>query len=123
MEILLFLIPVSLGLGALGLAILSAVATARTTSVLDAGHGLTQASNEGFQLALLTGAFIVLAATVIALLTPNSRETASVAEEEPALELALTLLVDDQVQLGVHVRPPACGRGRGRRACRRRRRG
>jgi hypothetical protein len=56
--------------------------------VLDAGHGLTQASNEGFQLALLTGAFIVLAATVIALLTTNHREAASVVEEEPALELA-----------------------------------
>jgi hypothetical protein len=55
---------------------------------LDAGHGLAQASTEGFQLALLTGAFIVLAATVIALLTPNSRETRSIAEEEPALELA-----------------------------------
>jgi EmrB/QacA subfamily drug resistance transporter len=73
---------------ALGLAILSAVATARTTSVLDAGHGLAQASTDGFQLALLTGAFIVLAASVIALLTPNRRETASVVEEEPALDLA-----------------------------------
>jgi hypothetical protein len=56
--------------------------------VLDAGHGLAQASTDGFQLALLTGAFIVLAASVIALLTPNRRETASVVEEEPALDLA-----------------------------------
>ena len=49
---------------------------------------LAQASTDGYQRALLAGAFIVLAATVIALLTPNSRETASVVEEEPALELA-----------------------------------
>ena len=46
---------------ALGLAILSAVATARTTSLVDAEHWPVRASNEGFQLALLTGAFIVLA--------------------------------------------------------------
>jgi len=74
---------------ALGLAILSAVATAQTKSVLSAGDGLTQAATHGYQRALLVGAFIVLAATAVALLTPNRRATAAaVVEEEPALDLA-----------------------------------
>ena len=76
---------------ALGLAILSAVATAQTKSVLSTGDGLAQAATHGYQRALLVGAFIVLAATVVALLTPNSRETTAAVveeEEEPALELA-----------------------------------
>ena len=74
---------------ALGLAILSAVATAETKSVLSAGDGLAQAATDGYQRALLVGAVIVLAATLVALLTPNSRETAAaVVEEEPALDLA-----------------------------------
>jgi EmrB/QacA subfamily drug resistance transporter len=74
---------------ALGLAILSAVATAQTKSVLTAGDDLAQAATHGYQRALLVGAFIVLAATAVALLTPNSREsTAAVVEDEPALDLA-----------------------------------
>ncbi len=74
---------------ALGLAILSAVATAQTKSVLSAGDGLTQAATHGYQRALLVGAFIVLAATAVALLTPNRRAAAAaVVEEEPALDLA-----------------------------------
>jgi EmrB/QacA subfamily drug resistance transporter len=74
---------------ALGLAILSAVATAQTKSVLSAGDGLAQAATHGYQRALLVGALIVLAATALALLTPNSRETiAAVVDEEPALDLA-----------------------------------
>jgi EmrB/QacA subfamily drug resistance transporter len=73
---------------ALGLAILSAVATARATSVLDAGHTLTRAATDGYQRALLVGACIVLAASVVAFLTPNSRESVQVVEEEPALDLA-----------------------------------
>jgi EmrB/QacA subfamily drug resistance transporter len=73
---------------ALGLAILSAVATAETKSVLRAGDGLAQAATDGYQRALLVGAFIVLAATVVALLTPNSRQTTEANEEEPALDLA-----------------------------------
>jgi EmrB/QacA subfamily drug resistance transporter len=74
---------------ALGLAILSAVATAQTKSVLSAGDGLAQAATHGYQRALLVGAFIVVAATGLALLTPNTRETtAAVVEEEPALDLA-----------------------------------
>jgi len=74
---------------ALGLATLSAVATAQTKSVLSAGDGLAQAATDGYQRALLVGSFIVLAATFVALLTPNSRETtAAVVAEEPALDLA-----------------------------------
>jgi EmrB/QacA subfamily drug resistance transporter len=62
---------------ALGLAILSAVATARTTSVLHAGQGVAQAATDGYQRALLVGAGLVLVATVIALLAPNTRQTAT----------------------------------------------
>jgi EmrB/QacA subfamily drug resistance transporter len=77
---------------ALGLAVLSALATARTSSLLHAGHdGLAQASTAGYQHALLVGACIVLAATVVALLTPNSHQTTAAVEEkqeDAALELA-----------------------------------
>jgi EmrB/QacA subfamily drug resistance transporter len=74
---------------ALGLAVLSALATARTTSLLDGGHdSLAQASTHGYGLALLVGSAIVLAATVVALLTPNSRQKATPADEDVELELA-----------------------------------
>ncbi len=74
---------------ALGLAILSAIATAQTQSVLHAGEeSVAQAATHGYQRALLVGAFIVLAATAVALSTPNSRQTTMVVEEEPALDLA-----------------------------------
>jgi len=73
---------------ALGLAIFSALATERTTSVLRAGHStVAHAATEGFQLALVTGAFFLLAAGGVALLTRNKRESAAV-DEEPALDLA-----------------------------------
>ena len=73
---------------ALGLAIFSALATERTSSVLQAGHStVAHAATEGFQLALLTGAFFLLAAGGVALLTRNKRESAAV-DEEPALDLA-----------------------------------
>ena len=73
---------------ALGLAIFSALATERTTSVLQAGHStVAHAATEGFQLALLTGAFFLLAAGGVALLTRNKRESAAV-DDEPALDLA-----------------------------------
>jgi len=74
---------------ALGLAILSALATAETKSMLHGGHDtVAQAAAHGYQRALLVGAFIVLAATVVAFLTPNTRQTQPVVEEGPALELA-----------------------------------
>jgi predicted MFS family arabinose efflux permease len=73
--------------GALGLAILSALAIARTTSLLDAGQGVAHAATAGYQRALLAGACFVLAAGVIALFAPNTGETEAV-EEEPVLDLA-----------------------------------
>jgi hypothetical protein len=36
----------------------------------------------------MAGACFVLAASVVALLAPNTRQTAAVVEEEPALDLA-----------------------------------
>jgi EmrB/QacA subfamily drug resistance transporter len=75
--------------GALGLAILSALATAQTRSLLHGGHGsVTQAATGGYQRALMVGACLVLAATAIAALTPNTRQTEAVVEEQPALDLA-----------------------------------
>jgi EmrB/QacA subfamily drug resistance transporter len=76
--------------GALGLAVLSAIATARTKHLFAAhatpGHALTG----GFHRALLVGSIIVLATAVIALRTSNSRgevvaPTAEPAPEEPVL--------------------------------------
>jgi EmrB/QacA subfamily drug resistance transporter len=74
---------------ALGLAILSAIATAHTRSLLSAGQDtLAQATTHGYQWALLAGACIVLGATALAALTPNNRQATPVIEEEPALDLA-----------------------------------
>jgi EmrB/QacA subfamily drug resistance transporter len=73
---------------ALGLAILSALATAHTNSLLHTGHdSIAQAATHGYQRALLAGAFLVLAAGVVALTAHNTRQTAPV-EEEPALDVA-----------------------------------
>jgi EmrB/QacA subfamily drug resistance transporter len=70
---------------ALGLAILSALATARTSSLLHGGHDtVAQAATHGYQRALLAGALLMLAASVVALLARNTRQTtAPVVEEEP----------------------------------------
>jgi MFS family permease len=74
---------------ALGLAILSALATAQTNSLIDGGHAsVAQAATEGYQRALLIGACLVLAAGAIALLAPNTRQSKPVIEEEPALDIA-----------------------------------
>jgi EmrB/QacA subfamily drug resistance transporter len=75
---------------ALGLAILSALATARTNSLLRGHETLSQAATHGYGRALLAGAFLVVAAGVVALLTRNTREAATTpaVEEEPALDLA-----------------------------------
>src|SRR5919204_484984 len=70
---------------ALGLAILSAFATARTDSLLHGGHDtVAQAATHGYQRALVVGAVFVLAAAIVALLAPNARRTEAVVEEEPA---------------------------------------
>ena len=74
---------------ALGLAILSALATARTNSLLHAGHDtVAQAATDGYQRALMAGAGLVLAATVVAAVAPKTRQHVPVIEEEPALDLA-----------------------------------
>jgi MFS family permease len=75
---------------ALGLATLSALATAHTTSLLhDGRHTVADAATQGYARALLGGALIVLAGSVLALLAPNARQSASsVDAEEPALDLA-----------------------------------
>ena len=73
---------------ALGLAIFSALATERTTSLLSSGQTtLAHAATEGYQLALLVGAFFLLAAGGVALLAGNTRQSTAV-EEQPALDLA-----------------------------------
>jgi hypothetical protein len=74
---------------ALGVAILSALATAHTNSLLHAGHdSIAQAATHGYQRALMAGALFLLAAGVVALLARNTRQAAPVVEEEPALDLA-----------------------------------
>src|SRR5262249_36579512 len=73
---------------ALGLAIFSALATERTTSLLSAGHTtVAQAATEGFQLAPGVGACFMVGAGLGALLARNRRQAAAV-EGEPALDLA-----------------------------------
>jgi EmrB/QacA subfamily drug resistance transporter len=75
--------------GALGLAILSALATAHTGSLLHGGQdSVAQAATGGYQRALFAGACLIVAATIVALLTTNRHQTVPVVEEEPALDLA-----------------------------------
>jgi predicted MFS family arabinose efflux permease len=59
--------------GALGLAVLSAVATDRTRGVLDGGAALPAALTSGFQRAFLLGTGFVAVAATIALLAGNIR--------------------------------------------------
>ena len=74
---------------ALGLAILSALATARTSSLLHAGRGtVAQAATGGYQRALMVGAGLVLAAAIVAILAPSTPQGERVVEEEPVLDLA-----------------------------------
>jgi predicted MFS family arabinose efflux permease len=73
---------------ALGLAILSALATARTNSLLHAGHGgVAEAATHGYQRALTAGALFVLAAGAVALLARNTRQTAPAESEVQAIPL------------------------------------
>jgi EmrB/QacA subfamily drug resistance transporter len=62
--------------GALGLAVLSAVATDRTSAVLGSGGGLPVALTAGFQRAFLIGALVVLVAALVAVLAGVSRSGA-----------------------------------------------
>src|SRR5207245_7068838 len=72
---------------ALGLAILSALATARTTSLVHAGDSAASAATGGYQRALMAGAAFVLVAGVVALLARHTPETPA-AQEEPGPPLA-----------------------------------
>ena len=76
---------------ALGLAILSAIATARTDHVLALHAGRPEALTSGYQRALLVCSIFVLAAALIATRTPNARTAAQplVVGPEPAPEPAL----------------------------------
>jgi EmrB/QacA subfamily drug resistance transporter len=59
--------------GALGLAILTAIATARSTHLVSAGDSLKHALTAGFQRGLLMGSLFLIAAAVIALRASNTR--------------------------------------------------
>jgi MFS family permease len=77
--------------GALGLAVLSTVATNHTKSLLASHHGLTTSLISGYQLAFLVAAGATVAAILLAfwLLTPRSvRPELELADEEPTPALA-----------------------------------
>ncbi len=61
---------------ALGLSILSAVAITHTNNLVTSGTSHLVASDDGYHLALLVGAVMMAAASVIALRIENTRETA-----------------------------------------------
>jgi predicted MFS family arabinose efflux permease len=80
--------------GALGLAIMSAVATSQTAHSIARGLDPAQAATSGYQHALLTGCWLTAGAAVLALRTANSREdpmtagyAAPAAEDIPAIDL------------------------------------
>ena len=60
--------------GALGLAVLSAIATSRTNSLLEAHAAAPEAMVEGFQRGLLVGSLFLVAGAVIGLRTTNTHE-------------------------------------------------
>ena len=76
--------------GALGLAILTAVASSRTQDLLAAHAPAAHALTAGFQRALLVGSIIVLASAVVALRATNTRGEAEIPtiEAEPEASLA-----------------------------------
>jgi EmrB/QacA subfamily drug resistance transporter len=69
--------------GALGLAILSAVATDRTTTVLEQGGTVSLALTAGFQRAFLIGTGLLLVAALIAFTASNTRTGEHTARLEP----------------------------------------
>ncbi len=76
--------------GALGLAVFSAIATARTNHLLGEHDSAPHALTQGFQRALLVGSVFLLAAALFALRSPNTRGESSqpAGLEAPALEEA-----------------------------------
>jgi EmrB/QacA subfamily drug resistance transporter len=69
---------------AVGLAILSAIATAHTHALLHGGQGIADAATGGYQRALLGGACFVAAAGLVAMLAPNTRERVTEAVPDAA---------------------------------------
>jgi EmrB/QacA subfamily drug resistance transporter len=69
--------------GALGLAIYTAIATARTSDLLAAHTPPAEALTSGFQRALLVGSFFLLAAAVIGLRATNTRGETAVGVADP----------------------------------------
>ena len=72
--------------GALGLAIFSAIATARTTHLLASGAAPAAALDAGFHQALIAAAAFLLAAALIALRTTSSRGEPQAAEPTTILQ-------------------------------------
>lgn len=73
--------------GALGLAIMSAVAAGQTTHSIARGIGLAQASTSGYQHALLTGCCLTAGAALVALRIVNTRQASMMAgQSAPADE-------------------------------------
>jgi hypothetical protein len=68
--------------GALGLAIFSAIATARTRHLLATGTPVPEALTSGFHRALLASSVFVIATAIIALRTSNTRGEAAQAVPE-----------------------------------------
>jgi sugar phosphate permease len=60
--------------GALGLAILAAIANTRTDSLTETGSSLPVALTEGFQVALLVGAGFAVVGAILALVLVDGRE-------------------------------------------------
>jgi EmrB/QacA subfamily drug resistance transporter len=63
--------------GALGLAIFSAIATARTSHLLEQHDAMPHALTQGFHRALLAGSVFLLVAAVVAVRSPNTRGASS----------------------------------------------
>lgn len=74
--------------GALGLAVLTAIATSHTDTRLAAGHAPIEALNAGFGRALFVGGVIAVAAAIVGLRTVNARGDA-----EPTTSAAETAAV------------------------------
>jgi EmrB/QacA subfamily drug resistance transporter len=83
--------------GALGLAIFTAIATARTTHLLAAHVATPNALTAGFHRALLVSSIFLLAAALIAVRAPNTRgeHEAAVNPEENGLDAYATLRSHD----------------------------
>jgi hypothetical protein len=75
--------------GALGLAVFSAIATARTDDLLAAHAPPAEALTSGFQHALLACSACLVGAAVFALWTANSRGEVAAEEEAPAAPVPL----------------------------------